>query len=65
MVAIVPASDSRKSRVEIPSWKAALALDRELPVATRGALVSVPVYFQINYLLYPRLLYPAAPDTPP
>jgi hypothetical protein len=47
-----------------PAWKRALELDARIPTAARGAILrSEHDYFSINYLLFPRLLYPAPKET--
>ncbi len=45
----------------VPAWANALRLDETLPPAGRGALLGRRDYFTPNYVLYPRLLYPAEP----
>lgn len=43
-------------------WKRALQLDALLPTASRGAILNEHAYFDINYMLYPRLIYPQDPN---
>lgn len=43
-------------------WQTALRLDRELPLGGSGAVLNEPMYYTMNYLLYPRLFYSADPQ---
>ena len=59
----------RENKTEISAyhadaeWKTAFEFDRELPPASRGAFLHPKgEYYTLNYLLFPRLLYPAAPN---
>jgi hypothetical protein len=43
-------------------WKRGLKLDPLLPIASRGAILNEHTYFDINYMLYPRLIYSLDPN---
>ncbi len=45
-------------------WAIAFDLDRQLPAAARGAMLEGGDirFYEMNYMLFPRLLYPASPN---
>jgi hypothetical protein len=43
-------------------WSRALRLDGLLPPDARGAVLNDSWYFHLNYMLYPRVLYPNPPE---
>lgn len=46
-----------------PAWQQAFAVDAIVPPGARGALLGEERYFEWTFRLYPRLLYPAPPET--